>query len=147
MFRPNLNYIKMKKVILIFALMFTYFGTNAQTDSIKETIKDKHELIGKASYYGSEYKSTRHTANGEHFNKNAYTAAHKTLPFGTIVKVTNTKNNKTVEVRINDRGPFIKGRIIDVTVAAAKELGMIQSGVAHVEMEIISMPEKRRKNI
>lgn len=137
----------MKRIIFILALMFTMFGTNAQQDSIKQTIKNNHELVGKASYYGSEYKSTRHTANGEHFNKNAYTAAHKTLPFGTVVKVTNTRNNKTVEVRINDRGPFIKGRVIDVTVAAAKELGMIQSGVAPVELEIISMPEKRRKNM
>ena len=76
----------------------------------------------------------------------AYTAAHKTLPFGTIVKVKNMNNDKTVTVRINDRGPFIKGRVIDVTTIAAKELGMIQSGVVPVEVEIISMPEKNKTN-
>ena len=135
----------MKKLILLFALMFTMFGTNAQSDSIQQTIKNKHELVGKASYYGSEYKSTRHTANGEHFNKNAYTAAHKTLPFGTIVKVTNTNNNKSVTVRINDRGPFIKGRVIDITPVAARDVDMIRSGVAPVELEIISIPEKKSK--
>lgn len=126
---------------------------DAQTDTIKQqttelTTKIKqqgHDLTGKASYYGDRYKSTRHTANGEHFDKNAYTAAHKTLPFGTVVKVTNVKNGKTVTVRINDRGPFIVGRVIDVTPVAAKELDMIRSGVIPVELEILSIPEKHHK--
>lgn len=137
----------MKRKFLTLALIFTAMCvSNAQQDSKQETTKNNHELVGKASYYGSEYKSTRHTANGERFNKDAYTAAHKTLPFGTIVKVKNMNNDKTVTVRINDRGPFIKGRVIDVTTIAAKELGMIQSGVVPVEVEIISMPEKNKTN-
>ena len=114
----------MKRTILAIALMFTAMSvTNAQLDSIPETVKNSHELVGKASYYGNQYKNTRQTANGEHFNKEAYTAAHKTLPFGSVVKVTNLKNNKSVTVRINDRGPFIKGRIIDLSKAAARQIG------------------------
>lgn len=132
--------------MLTIAFMFTAMSViNAQSDSIQTTqkVETKHELTGKASYYGSEYKTTRKTANGEHFNKDAHTAAHKTLPFGTIVKVTNLKNNNSVTVRINDRGPFIKGRVIDVTTGAAMKLGMINSGVVPVEIEIISMPERK----
>lgn len=136
----------MKKTILAIAFMFTAMSvSNAQSDSIPQTVKNNHELVGKASYYGSQYKSTRHTANGENFNKDAYTAAHKTLPFGTVVKVKNLKNNKTVTLRINDRGPFIKGRVIDVTPVAARDLEMIHSGVVPVELEIVSLPEKKVK--
>ena len=106
-----------------------------------------HELKGKATYYGDRYKTTRRTANGERFDKEAYTAAHKTLPFGTVVKVTNLRNSKTVTVRITDRGPFGPGRIIDVTPRAARELDMIRAGVVPVEIEIVSMPEKIKKKL
>jgi len=125
----------MKKIILtLFLLTCTNF-INANGETKKEI--QKHELAGKASYYGSEYKETRKTANGEHFNKNDYTAAHKTLPFGTLVKVTNKRNNKYVIVRVNDRGPFVKGRVIDITPIAANDLDMIKSGLTEVELEII----------
>jgi rare lipoprotein A len=86
----------------------------------------------------------RLTANGDVFDKNAYTAAHKTLPFGTIVKVTNLKNNKTVTVKITDRGPFVEGRIIDLTPIAARDIEMLKHGVVPVEMEILSMPENKK---
>lgn len=89
---------------------------------------------GMASYYG--YRSK--TASGEMMNPNAMTAAHKTLPFGTRVRVTNTRTGSSVVVRINDRGPFIRGRIIDVSTGAARALGMIGSGVAPVTVEIVS---------
>ncbi len=89
---------------------------------------------GMASYYG--YRSK--TASGEMMNPNAMTAAHKTLPFGTRVRVTNTRTGNSVVVRINDRGPFIRGRIIDVSTGAARSLGMIGSGVAPVVVEIVS---------
>lgn len=119
-------------------------STNKKTTELTIQAKKRgHELIGKATYYGDRYKSTRRTANGEYFNKDAYTAAHKTLPFGTIVKVTNTRNNKSVNVRITDRGPFGKGRIIDVTPKAARELDMIRAGVVSVELEILSIPERK----
>jgi|APGre2960657444_1045066.scaffolds.fasta_scaffold234122_1 rare lipoprotein A len=88
---------------------------------------------GIASYYADFYEG-RTTANGEIYRQNKITAAHKTLPFGTKVKVTNLANNKTVVVRINDRGPFIKGRIIDLTKAAAKEIDMIGAGISKVKI-------------
>ena len=85
---------------------------------------------GKASYYSSG--ST--TANGEHFNPNGYTAAHRTLPFGTKLRVTNVANGRSVVVRVNDRGPFIKGRVLDLSKGAAKAIGMINAGTANIRM-------------
>lgn len=92
---------------------------------------------GVASYYGKRFHG-RLTANGERFNMNAMTAAHKTLPFGTKVRVTNRRNGESVVVRINDRGPFIRGRTIDLSRAAASKIGMISSGHARVELDIVS---------
>ncbi|TRD12359.1 septal ring lytic transglycosylase RlpA family protein [Erythrobacter insulae] len=91
---------------------------------------------GVASYYGRRFHG-RLTANGERFNMNAMTAAHKTLPFGTKVRVINARNGRSVVVRINDRGPFIRGRTIDLSRGAARKLGMISRGHASVKMEII----------
>lgn len=89
---------------------------------------------GKASYYGDDFNGKK-TANGQTFNKNALTAAHKTLPFGTVVKVTNISNGKTVTVVINDRGPYAKGRIIDLSEKAAANIDMINQGVAQVKLK------------
>lgn len=89
---------------------------------------------GKASYYGTRHHG-RKTASGEPFNKHALTAAHRTLPFGSRVRVTNLSNQKSVVVRINDRGPYAKGRIIDLSEQAARELNMIRAGVARVKVE------------
>jgi len=91
---------------------------------------------GMASYYGSE--SGSRTASGQRFNPSAMTAAHRTLPFGTRVRVTNKRNGKSVVVTINDRGPFIRGRIIDLSTAAAGVIGMRSSGVAPVTVERIA---------
>ncbi|MCB1517364.1 MAG: septal ring lytic transglycosylase RlpA family protein [Hyphomicrobiaceae bacterium] len=91
---------------------------------------------GTASWYGPGFNGRR-TANGETFNMNALTAAHKTLPFGTRVKVTNLHNGKVVVVRINDRGPYAHGRVIDLSRAAAQDIGMIGAGTAPVKLEII----------
>ncbi len=89
---------------------------------------------GKASWYGKRHHG-RKTASGERFNKNALTAAHRTLKFGTVVKVTNQRNGRSVEVRINDRGPFgRRGRIIDLSEEAARQLRMRKRGVAPVEL-------------
>lgn len=87
--------------------------------------------VGKASYYWQGQK----TANGERFNPHAMTAAHRRHPFGTMVRVTNLHNNRSVVLRINDRGPFIRGRIIDVSKAAALHLAMTKSGVVKVKVE------------
>ncbi len=88
---------------------------------------------GLASYYADSYEG-KTTANGEVYRQGKITAAHKTLPFGTKVEVTNLSNNKSVVVRINDRGPFIRGRIIDLTKAAAREIDMVGAGVAKVKI-------------
>lgn len=91
---------------------------------------------GKASWYGGNHHGGP-TASGERFNKNAMTAAHKTLRMNTRVRVTNKRNGRTVEVRINDRGPYTKGRIIDLSEAAAKKLDMIDAGVVPVRVEVL----------
>jgi len=91
---------------------------------------------GMASWYGKKFQG-RKTASGERFNMYDLTAAHPTLPFGSMVKVTNLGNGKSVVVRINDRGPNTKGRIIDLSYAAAKKIDMIQAGTARVRIELI----------
>lgn len=89
---------------------------------------------GKASWYGERFRG-RSTANGEPFNPDDLTAAHKTLPFGTMVRVVVPKTGRSVVVRINDRGPFVRGRVIDLSRAAAETVGIKQMGVAWVRVE------------
>ena len=102
---------------------------------------DRHgaTTTGVASYYAHKYHG-RATASGERFDMNAMTAAHRTLPFGTRVRVTNRNNGKSVLVRINDRGPFAKGRVIDLSLGAAKKLAMVDAGLAKVELQVIDGP-------
>jgi rare lipoprotein A len=90
-------------------------------------------VTGMASYY----KSGRLTANGERFNPSGLTAAHRTLPFGTKVRVTNLKTGQSVVVRINDRGPFIRNRVIDLSLGAARVVGLTRSGVARIRYEVL----------
>jgi len=92
---------------------------------------------GMASYYGNELAGNR-TASGERFDPGQLTAAHRSLPFGSMVRVTNTSNGDSVVVRINDRGPFSRGRVIDVSQAAAREIGMHRSGTARVKLALLS---------
>jgi rare lipoprotein A len=89
---------------------------------------------GVASYYGPELHGRR-TASGERFNKEAMTAAHRTAPFGARLRVTNLTNGRSVVVRVNDRGPFVRGRIVDVSQGAARQIGMNGRGVARVRVE------------
>ncbi|MBD9502972.1 septal ring lytic transglycosylase RlpA family protein [Pseudomonas sp. PDM23] len=103
-------------------------------DSDSEVSGRGYRAEGTASYYGKAHHGKR-TASGERFNQNALTAAHRTLPFGTRVRVTNLDNGRSVVVRINDRGPFGRGRIIDVSKAAAEQLNMLRSGTAPVRLE------------
>jgi rare lipoprotein A len=98
--------------------------------------KVKSTTRGMASFYG--YESGSRTASGERFNPEALTAAHRSLPFGTRVRVTNMWNGRSVIVRITDRGPFIGGRVIDLSTNAARQLGMISSGVASVQLEVLN---------
>ena len=97
----------------------------------------KHIGDGEASYYGNELAGNR-TASGERFNPRALTAAHRSLPLGSKIRVTNKANGKSVVVRINDRGPFVKSRLIDVSYAAAQQIQMIRSGHAKVRLELIA---------
>lgn len=94
---------------------------------------------GKASWYGKKFHG-RKTANGEKYDMYGMTAAHKNLPFGTILRVTNMKNKRSVVVRVNDRGPFVEGRVVDLTHTAAKKLGMLGPGVVSVKIEAIGGP-------
>jgi len=98
------------------------------------TTLSAYEQEGLASWYGGKFQG-RQTANGEIFDTNKFTAAHKTLAFGTVVKVTNLENGKSTVVRINDRGPFIPGRIIDLSRVAAVAIGLAGKGVAKVRVE------------
>ena len=108
-------------IILLFAIA-TSFTALAQTQS------------GKASFYSKKFTG-RKTANGERLHHDSLTCAHKTYPFGTLLKVTNPENGVHVIVRVTDRGPYVKGRIIDLSVRAAKELGIIAQGLAPVIVE------------
>jgi len=99
---------------------------------------------GIASYYGGKFHG-RKTASGEIFNQWARSAAHKSLPLGTKVRVTKLSNGRSIVVRINDRGPFVKGRIIDLSRKAAQDLGIIKSGVAKVKVEVLSLPKRKRR--
>jgi len=93
-------------------------------------------LYGESSYYADKFHG-RKTANGEIFDMYKKTAAHKTLPFNTMLEVTNLENNQSVVVRVNDRGPFIGNRILDLSYGAAKEIDMISSGVVKVKIKIL----------
>ncbi|TDH25273.1 septal ring lytic transglycosylase RlpA family protein [Segetibacter sp. 3557_3] len=110
----------------IFALLFLLILVSSCGRSVVQT--------GRASYYADKFVG-RKTANGEIFRQRKRTAAHQTLPFGTRVKVKNLSNGRTVKVRINDRGPFAGGRIIDLSKKAARKLGMVQKGVENVRLK------------
>lgn len=107
---------------VIYCLIILLFASCA---SIKEQ--------GRASYYADKFVG-RKTASGARFSQHKRTAAHRTLPFGTKLKVKNLDNGRTVRVRVNDRGPFVAGRMIDLSKKAARKLGMLQHGVANVEI-------------
>jgi len=100
------------------------------------TMAKAQTYTGTASYYGVGFHG-RKSASGSVYNMYKFTCAHKTLPFGTILKVTNLKNGKSTVVEVTDRGPYIKGRIIDVSKVAAAELDMVKSGIAKVRVEVI----------
>lgn len=118
----------LKKAIFIsFLASFTTIITLAQF----------YTQEGTASFYADKFES-RPTASGEKYKHSKLTAAHKTLPFGTIVKVTNLSNQKTVEVKINDRGPYVANRIIDLSKSAAEQLGFINQGLAEVRISILN---------
>lgn len=101
-----------------------------------DKIQAMKTISGSASWYGGKFHG-RKTANGERYNMHEMTAAHKTLPFGTKVRVTNQRNGQSVTVRINDRGPFTGNRVIDLSRGAAQAVGMIKQGIASVKIEVL----------
>jgi len=105
----------------------------------KNSVYPRGASDGIASWYGPGFHG-KQTASGERFNENDLTAAHKTLPFGTVVRVTNLVNGRRVDVRINDRGPFVRGRVIDLSKAAAREVDMIRDGIVPVQLQILTYP-------
>ncbi len=105
----------------------------------------QHVLEGKAAWYGKKFAGRR-TASGQRFDPAALTAAHPTLPFGTKVKITHQKNKRSAVVIINDRGPTTPGRIVDVSLAAARKLGFVRAGLAEVSIEVIGRTPMRKKS-
>jgi len=120
---------------LIFCLLFTGGCSNLSSKSEKNWVG--YTESGKASFYANKHEH-RKTANGEVYKHSLNTAAHKTLPFGAKVKVTNLESRKSIVVKINDRGPFIKGRIIDLSKSAFSAIGNTSSGVMNVKIEVVN---------
>lgn len=115
---------------------YSHIASKTIYKDIKISKAVKNNQTGLASWYGGTFHGKK-SSDGSRFNKYSFTAAHKSLPLGTLVKVTNIRNNKSCVVKITDRGPFVRGRIIDVSKAAAIEIGMISSGVSKVKVEMV----------
>jgi rare lipoprotein A len=127
----------MRALLAMLMPMLLAFPAAAQeVDSDDDVVVETEVATGMASYYSREIAGNR-TANGERCDPNDLTAAHRTLPFGSKVRVTNQSNGQSVVVRINDRGPFGRGRVIDISHAAAKEIGMHRSGTARVRLALL----------
>ncbi len=122
----------MKMILQIAALALTALPVLAQAGDSRSDLG-----TGMASYYGKEFFGSR-TANGERFDPGDFTAAHRTAAFGSRIAVTNLANGKEVVVRVNDRGPWGHGRIIDISYAAAKQIGMHRTGTARVKLELLN---------
>lgn len=120
-----------KSIVLVIILSFFF--------PLSSSSLENYPQYGNASWYGGKFHG-RKTANGERFNKYSFTGAHKKLPFGTIIRVINLRNGKDVYIRINDRGPFVKGRIVDLSLAAAEAINFNGRGVIRVKVELISVP-------
>jgi len=146
---PNTVVLGLAQILLISALALS--GCTTQKDNGEQNqptppaqgsvTKPLHKEVGEASWYGPGLQG-KETANGETFNQKELTAAHPSLPMGTKAKVTNLENGKNVEVRINDRGPFVGERVIDVSKAAAKKLDMQEDGTTQVKIETKAIKKK-----
>ena len=130
----------MKTLIFI---LFTFFTVvSGELSKTEKKSADRNIVTGKATYYANKFHG-RKTSNGERFSNNKLTAAHLKLPFGTLVTVTNIDNGRSVDVRINDRGPHSKYFIIDLSQAAAKQIGIYSKGVGSVELSYV-LPEQNQ---
>ncbi len=130
----------------------TLHDTNPGLNDPRKAARLHHALesgavqVGLASWYGPKFHG-RSTASGEPFSMDDISAAHKTLPFGTIVRITNLDNGRSLEVRINDRGPFVRDRILDLSRGAARSLGTVGPGVARIELALVSWPDETTETI
>jgi rare lipoprotein A len=132
-----------RSFLLTYAVAILALGTVGCATARRPTAPDNTggpepgtRIAGVASWYGQQHQGLK-TASGEIFDKNKLTAAHRTLPFGTRLRVTNVENGKTVVVRVNDRGPYVAGRVLDLSYGAAQALGMTGAGVARVEAVVL----------
>jgi rare lipoprotein A len=130
----------MKKLVMGFAVVGLIALSPKSEARLSAFVETPFHQIGVASWYGHELQGNT-TANGEAYNLNGLTAAHPTLPFGTTIRVTNLENSKNILLRVNDRGPHIGRRLIDVSWAAAKRLGFVHSGTARVRVEVVTYPK------
>jgi rare lipoprotein A len=129
----------MKVLLLCVSMVLVLAGCGA-TSQRAVTPRVGNQEEGLASWYGGKFHG-RKTASGERFDQNALTAAHRTMPFGTKLRVTNRKNGRSVKVRVNDRGPFSsRRRVIDLSKAAAQAIGMTNDGIVPVKIEVLSVP-------
>jgi rare lipoprotein A (peptidoglycan hydrolase) len=136
------------KILLLAFILISCSSNVAHGDYIDSTGMTRKEIeairyhpqvqVGVASYYGKAFHKKR-TANGEIFDMYKVSAAHKTYPLGTVVKVTNLKNGRSIRLKINDRGPFVKGRVLDLSYEAAKRLGFLSSGTTKVRIEVLKL--------
>ena len=120
-----------KSIVLVLILSFFF--------SLSSFSVENYPQYGNASWYGGPLHGKK-TASGERFDMYSFTGAHRELPFGTIIRVTNLRNGKEVYIKVNDRGPFVKDRIVDLSHAAAKAIGFNRRGVIRVKIEVISLP-------
>ena len=125
-----------KSLVVIFISAFLWGCSSVQPTGTGNGYRPGYVETGKASFYANVHQSKK-TANGEIYDHKLNTAAHKTLPFGTKVRVTNVENGKTVVVKINDRGPFVKGRILDLSRSAFSSIANTSAGVIEVKIEVI----------
>lgn len=121
------------KLVIIALFTITLNAQSSDNDNNNETTKC---MTGQCSWYGAKFNGKK-TASGEKFDSTKFTAAHKTLPFGTKLKITDKKSGKNVIVTVNDRGPFVKSRVLDISSSAAQELGVINKGIFTAEIEIL----------
>jgi rare lipoprotein A len=133
----------MKSRVSVLALL-AVLAYGCRTTTPRQTPKGQEILNGVASWYGEEFAG-RTTANGEIFDPGQLTAAHRTLPFGTVLDITNPKTSQTVRVRVNDRGPYIGGRVIDLSYAAAQKIGLIEPGIGNVQIAVVRMGSGERE--
>lgn len=132
--RQPFNFVAMKKMMVLICSMIITSTLSAQIQT------------GKASFYADSFEGSP-TASGEKYKANKLTAAHKTLPFGTVVKVTNLANKESVNVTINDRGPYVEGRVIDLSKAAAEKLKFFSQGIAEVSIEVVDEGDGKGKTL